>query len=273
MAKKKIKLDELVILSYNPRTISNNELDRLKSSIKEHTKAIPEKTDGYRLVSTITVNKQGNRIIGGHQRVRALQELGQDYIYDDDITWVDIEPYSAHEKAMNITLNSDRVEGRWDNDKLDDMLRTIAKEDNLLFESLDLGNIEIEELETVVEEISNKDSLEDNFETDNLEKEEQPEIQSEEEPDVEDDVLAEHRYKDEEGTELKIIEPVENKKNDFQENYDDEEQLFPISYAVTAEQRKSILQSINIAKEKEEFETSSEALEFVSNFFLDNYGK
>lgn len=101
-ANDRIPLADLNPAPYNPRAISDEALAGLAESIRHGTKlhAGWEARHGYRLDSTITVNKQGNRIVGGHQRVRALRDkLGQDWIHRDDITWIDCEPGGAAEKA------------------------------------------------------------------------------------------------------------------------------------------------------------------------------
>jgi len=251
---KYVNLDELNVLSYNPRSIGSDELERLKRSIKEHTKAIPEEERGdeYRLVSTVTINKNGNRIIGGHQRIKALQELGQSSINENDITWVNVEPDSAEEKSLNITLNSDRISGDWDKKKLNELLNSIAIENIDLFDSLSLGNIDIKEL--------NDESLISSC------KESKEEIVLKEE-----DKIVENKYKDSPGTNLTIIGPTEqkNKQNDdIEDQTETEEQLFPISYAVTAEQRKNIIDAIEKSKKINDLETSAEALNQICENYL-----
>ena len=83
-----IKLSELNDAPYNPRRISIEALAALAGSIKEFTATVEghKPADGFRLASTITVNRQGNRIVGGHQRVQALQTLDQDWIAAGDVT-------------------------------------------------------------------------------------------------------------------------------------------------------------------------------------------
>jgi hypothetical protein len=81
-------------------------------------------SDCFRLDTSITVNSKGNRILGGHRRVEALSRLGQDFIHDDDITWVDYEPNSADELACVIKLNSPAIAGEY-TEGLDAMLLEI----------------------------------------------------------------------------------------------------------------------------------------------------
>jgi len=140
-----MKIDELVVSDYNPREITNEALKKLCASIKSHSKSIAENEDDscYRLVTTITVNKQGNRIVGGHQRVKALNTLGQDFVHDDDITWVDLKPNSAEEKALNLSLNNSNAGGSW-TEEVNKVLEDIAEEDEGLFDGLSLDELEID---------------------------------------------------------------------------------------------------------------------------------
>lgn len=152
----KIKIDDLNEVDYNPRVITKKELNRLKRSIKEHSSVVFG--DGYRLTATITINKQGNRIIGGHQRIKALKELGQDWIDSSDITWVDIEPNSKEEKKLNIVLNDNF--GEFDKDKLEIIIEEIKVNnielfDNLVFKDFDFSKVvvEVEKVEEIKKEV------------------------------------------------------------------------------------------------------------------------
>ena len=109
----KIKISDLTELKFNPREISRDAFDGLKASICDHTRSVSgwNAEQGFRLVGTITVNRQGKRVIGGHQRIRAIKSLGQDWVHADDITWVDIEPDSPLEKQLCVTLNNPEIQG------------------------------------------------------------------------------------------------------------------------------------------------------------------
>ena len=121
----RIVLSDLVPVDYNPRLISPDEMIRLTGSIRNHSDAVDGDKgghEGFRLASTVTLNRQGNRIVGGHQRIKALIELGQEWIDGQDVTWVDLEPNGPQEKALNIALNSDDASGSFDYPKLQDIL-------------------------------------------------------------------------------------------------------------------------------------------------------
>lgn len=135
---------ELTPADYNPRVISPNQLRRLKASISEHTNTLAgwSTANGFRMATTITVNRNGNRIVGGHQRVEALRALGQDWIHEADITWVDIVPGSATEKALNVALNNREMQGDWDGAKLAQVLADIKFEAGVVYEGLEFSLLE-----------------------------------------------------------------------------------------------------------------------------------
>ena len=99
----KKKATDLLPAEYNPRKDlkpGDPEYEKLKRSIEEF---------GY--VEPVIWNKTTGRVVGGHQRLKVLIDLG--------ITEVDcvvIEMDEAKEKALNIALN--KISGDWDKDKL-----------------------------------------------------------------------------------------------------------------------------------------------------------
>ena len=97
----KVDINELISPEYNPRQITDDEMEKLKNSINEF---------GY--VAPIIVNKHNNHIVGGNQRYEALKSLGYT---DVDVVFVD-EPDLNREKALNIALN--KISGEWDEVKL-----------------------------------------------------------------------------------------------------------------------------------------------------------
>lgn len=140
---KTVSLADLSSVAYNPRKISKKRMERLIASIREHTKALSnwKEKDGFRLASTVTINVQGKRIVGGHQRVSALKKLGQEWIHAEDITWIDLKPDSPEEKALNISLNDDQASGSWDNKKRTEVLGSILENMEDLYKSLDFSSL------------------------------------------------------------------------------------------------------------------------------------
>lgn len=102
LTKERRKISDLRPAVYNPRKKlkpGDDEYEKLKASIEAF---------GY--VDPIIVNKDGT-VIGGHQRLFVLQDLGYD---EADVAVVDLN--KNDEKALNIALN--KITGEWDEEKL-----------------------------------------------------------------------------------------------------------------------------------------------------------
>lgn len=83
----KVQINELISPEYNPRTITSEELEKLKDSLEEF---------GY--ISPLIVNKHNNHIVGGNQRYLCLKEMGYTEI---DVIYIE-EPDIQREKAIKI---------------------------------------------------------------------------------------------------------------------------------------------------------------------------
>lgn len=105
------KLSELQEAEYNPRTISGQALEGLKYSLEE-----------FGDLSGITFNVRTNRLVSGHQRVRALMEQYGDLQISEgkistphgetfNVRYVDWE--EIKEKAANIAANSPTIQGEF----------------------------------------------------------------------------------------------------------------------------------------------------------------
>lgn len=133
----KIKIKDLISPHYNPRQITNEELQKLKTSLKEF---------GY--IEPIIVNDVNNHIIGGNQRCKALQQLGYEEV---DVVYVHIEDL-AKEKACNVALN--KISGDWDNDKLKVVLEEIE------LSPIDISLTGFDEIELTEMEITTDEPVE-----------------------------------------------------------------------------------------------------------------
>jgi len=105
----KTHIDKLKLAKYNPRKDlkpSDKEYQKLKASIEEF---------GY--VLFIVVNKDLT-VIGGHQRIKVMKELGYT---DIEVTQVDLD--KTREKALNLALN--KIDGFWDMEMLSGVIRDI----------------------------------------------------------------------------------------------------------------------------------------------------
>ena len=115
---KEMKIDDLIPADYNPRKDlkpGDPEYEKLRKSIQEF---------GY--VDAIIWNKRTGVVVGGHQRLKVLKELGYEKV---KVSVVDLD--EQKEKALNLALN--KIEGDWD--------KTLLK--NLL-EELDTGEFDME---------------------------------------------------------------------------------------------------------------------------------
>ena len=125
----KVRIGLLNGAVYNPRKSlkpGDVEYEKLKKSV-EHF--------GY--VDPIIVNKNGNVVVGGHQRLQVLKDLGYDEI---DVVYVDLN--QTDEKALNVALN--KISGEWDAEKLEDLIRDLTLEPDFDVEltGFDMGEID-----------------------------------------------------------------------------------------------------------------------------------
>jgi DNA modification methylase len=92
---------------YNPRQISDHDLEALRRSLRF-----------FGTVEPIVVNKRSDRIVGGHQRVKAA--LAEEI---ETLPVVYVELGELEERQLNLALN--RIHGEWDLEKLEDVLREL----------------------------------------------------------------------------------------------------------------------------------------------------
>lgn len=141
----KIKINELKAAKYNPRRKlekTDEAYKRIKASIEEF---------GY--VDPIIVNYKNMTVIGGHQRLEILKELGY-----EEIECVVVNLDEKQEKRLNLSLNKNS--GYWDNTKLEELFDELKLSEEELF-STGFSMSEVENLKT--DFIS--DLLEDDFST------------------------------------------------------------------------------------------------------------
>ena len=104
-----LQLADLVTPPYNPRVDmepDSPEYKALRRSLEQH-----------QLVEPPVVNLHNMRCIGGNQRVAVMLALGMTEVLCSVID----QPDESKEKKLCLALN--RVDGRWDTDKLGDLLR------------------------------------------------------------------------------------------------------------------------------------------------------
>ena len=97
------EISTLTPADYNPRKDlkpGDAEYEKLKASIEQF---------GY--VEPAIFNERTGRIVGGHQRLKVMADLG---IETADVVIVDLDENT--EKALNVALN--KISGEWDEPKL-----------------------------------------------------------------------------------------------------------------------------------------------------------
>lgn len=108
---RKLEIKSLQAAEYNPRR-DLQQGDREYADIKQSIEA-------FGFVQPIVVNGRFGRVVGGHQRLKVLEELGYAQV---DCVVVDLD--EAAEKALNLALN--KISGAWDTDKLEVLLRELS---------------------------------------------------------------------------------------------------------------------------------------------------
>jgi hypothetical protein len=96
----RMNLIELQPASYNPRKMSVEAYQGLVKSI-----------DKFGLLIPIVWNRRSGNVVGGHQRLRHLHEIGED---ETDVIVVDLD--DNEEVALNIALNNRAIRGDFTND-------------------------------------------------------------------------------------------------------------------------------------------------------------
>lgn len=103
----KTLIDRLNPAQYNPR-VDLKPGDPAYESLKRSVLT-------FGCVQPIIVNRRSNTVVGGHQRLNVLKDLGYEEV---DVVFVDLP--EDREKALNVALN--RITGDWDEPKLPKLL-------------------------------------------------------------------------------------------------------------------------------------------------------
>jgi len=94
---------------FNPRRISEEELEALTRSLKE-----------FGLIDPIIARREDSTVIGGHQRLVAARRLGLETV---PVIYVDLSPEQA--KLLNLALN--KISGDWDQELLARLLSDLQE--------------------------------------------------------------------------------------------------------------------------------------------------
>ena len=130
----KVNINDLISPDYNPRQITPEALESLKTSLKEF---------GY--IDYLIVNEVNNHVVGGNQRLTALKQLGYNEI---DVILIH-EPDIDREKMINIRLNNSS--GEWNTDKLESILEDLElKELDITLTGFDIETLEIQDINQTI---------------------------------------------------------------------------------------------------------------------------
>ena len=142
----KKNINDLKYASYNPRK-------KLKPEDKEYQK-IKKSIEEFGYVDPIIINKD-NTIIGGHQRLTVLKDLGYEEV---EVIQIDID--KTKEKALNIALN--KITGEWDYAMLGDLLLDLDSQNY----DLEITGFDLDEIENIMSPLGieeEKEVIEDDF--------------------------------------------------------------------------------------------------------------
>ena len=144
-----LPLDRLKPAPYNPRRIvaaGSPAYRKLKTSLEE-----------FGLVEPLIWNETSGLVVGGHLRLRILRDLG---IREVPVSVVRLTP--ARERALNIVLNNQEAQGRYDRTKLAELLAELDVADLAAtgFDETTLRNLQMEPLDDLPELDSDPDAVE-----------------------------------------------------------------------------------------------------------------
>ena len=143
----KIKAELLKPARYNPRKDlkpGDKEYQKLRRSIEEF---------GY--VEPVIFNRRTGNVVGGHQRLKVLLDLGHSEI---DCVVVELGP--EREKALNLALN--KIQGEWDETKLAELM---AELDAGAFD-VSLTGFDAAEVDELLNRWYAKEAVQDDFDVD-----------------------------------------------------------------------------------------------------------
>lgn len=126
-----LPIEQLQPAGYNPRRVLSPKSPayrKLKASLEQ-----------FGLVEPLIWNELTGRVVGGHARLRILRELG---VAEVPVSVVRLD--EAREKALNIVLNNQEAQSRYDPSKLADLLGELSD-----LEQLDLTGFGSETLATL----------------------------------------------------------------------------------------------------------------------------
>lgn len=133
---RRMQLADLNPADYNPRK-------DLQPDDPAYLK-IKQSLETFGMVEPIIWNERTGHIVGGHQRIKALRDMGE---AETDVVVIN-EPLKE-EKKLNVILN--RAKGRWDNEKLAPLMQELSKRGDV-----SLTGFEDYELQGLIDQYQNR---------------------------------------------------------------------------------------------------------------------
>lgn len=103
-----IDRNEIKNAPYNPRVINPKAKQKLKDSLEKHG-----------LVEPVVWNRVTGNLVGGHQRLQALDALEGTKDYSLEVSVIAVD--EREEALLNVQLNNQALQGDWDIEKLADL--------------------------------------------------------------------------------------------------------------------------------------------------------
>ncbi len=144
---KTIEITKINPVDYNPRKDlqpGDSEYEKLKKSLAE-----------FGCVEPLIWNEATGNLVGGHQRLKVLKEMGRKEV---EVSVVRLD--DAKEKALNLALN--KIQGDWDENKLASLM---AEFDATTFD-VSLTGFDADEVDVLLNKFYSKDAVQDGFDVD-----------------------------------------------------------------------------------------------------------
>jgi ParB-like chromosome segregation protein Spo0J len=151
-----LPIGQLQPATYNPRKILSPKSPayrKLRASLEQ-----------FGLVEPLVWNETTGRVVGGHARLRILKSLG---VKEVAVSVVRLD--EAREKSLNVVLNNQEAQGRFDPARLADLLdelKDLPELDMTGFDDTHLAALRFEPEEEVPEEADGADRVEITIATD-----------------------------------------------------------------------------------------------------------
>ena len=143
----KIDASRLNPAPYNPRK-------DLKPGDKDYEK-LKRSMEQFGAVEPVVWNRQTGNVVGGHQRLKILLDMGNTQI---DCVVVDLD--AQREKTLNLALN--RISGDWDEDKLAALMADLDASDL----DVSITGFDASEIDALMNKFYSAEAAEDHFDVD-----------------------------------------------------------------------------------------------------------